>query len=146
MRILDELSEKVDWAIAQLAWIEYKEGVLKWHNDNCVYHTDTHIRNKNIEYMKGVSERKSGENNPMFGKHGKDNRKSFKYELYDSNNFLIDTCYGADISDMIKQNECPCSFRYMNGAYNYTIKSPIRYKSKHGWYLKTIKDWWIDEN
>lgn len=127
-----------------------KEGqyhlIEQWHNDNCVHHTDIVIRNKNIEYMKGVSERKSGENNPMFGRHGKDNRKSFKYELYDSNNFLIDTCYGADISDMIKQNECPCSFRYMDGAYNYTGNSPIRYKSKHGWYLKTIKDWWKDEN
>lgn len=30
MRILDLLSEKVDWAIAQLAWNEYKEDVLKW--------------------------------------------------------------------------------------------------------------------
>lgn len=30
MRILELLSEKVDWAIAQLAWIEYKEEVLKW--------------------------------------------------------------------------------------------------------------------
>lgn len=30
MRILNKLSEKVDWAIAQLTWIEYKEDVLKW--------------------------------------------------------------------------------------------------------------------
>lgn len=30
MRILELLSEKVDWAIAQLTWIEYKEDVLKW--------------------------------------------------------------------------------------------------------------------
>ena len=30
MRILDELSEKVDWAIAKLSWNEYKEDVLKW--------------------------------------------------------------------------------------------------------------------
>ena len=126
-----------------------KEGqyhlIEQWHNDNCVHHTDTVIRNKNIEYMKGVSERKSGENNPMFGRHGKDNRKSFKYELYDSNNFLIDTCYGAEILDMIKRNECPCSFRYMHGVYNYTGNSPIKFKSKQGWYLKTIKDWWLNE-
>lgn len=30
MRVLGELGEKVDWAIAQLTWIEYKEDVLKW--------------------------------------------------------------------------------------------------------------------
>ena len=123
-----------------------KEGqyhlIQQWHNNNCVLHPDEEIRNKNIEYMKGVSDRKKGENSPMFGKHGKDNKKSFKYELYDEHNNIIDSCYGAEVQDMIKRNNCPSSFRYMSGVYNYNSHAPIKYKSKHGWYLKTIKDWW----
>ena len=126
-----------------------KEGqyhlIEQWHNNNCIHHPDINIRNKNIEYRTGVSQRKTGENSPRFGKHGKDNKKSFKYELYNSDNLLIDICYGAEIGDMIKRNDCPCSFRYMSGAYNYTGHAPIRFKSLQGWYLKTIKDWWLNE-
>ena len=126
-----------------------KEGqyhlIQQWHNNNCVFHSDEEIRNKNIEYVKGVSDRKKGENAPMFGKHGKDNKKSFKYELYDEHNNMIDICYGAEVGDMIKRNNCPSSFRYMTGVYNYNGHAPIRYKAKHGWYLKTIKDWWKND-
>lgn len=32
MRILDLLDEKVNFAIAQLEWIKFKEEVLKWEH------------------------------------------------------------------------------------------------------------------
>ena len=112
--------------------------------DNCAYFSNNG-EFSNIVLRSSIDNSYLSEDDYLFVK-GYSTPRGLYNTLYDNNGNIVDFCYGAEIKDMIIRNDCPGSFRYMKGTYNFIGKSPIKYKAKHGWYLKTIKDWWSSEN
>lgn len=118
-----KLHDKFDVGINESFYNRSKQTSTGWSTEGTNHFISQETKRKISNTLTGRkrpehSIKKTGAGNPMFGKHGKNNPKSFKYILYNNFGEIVEVCFGAELKELFKKYKLPSTMRYMKNHMN----------------------------